>query len=80
MLTPKKNNDATDSRTVSTISAQTLAALGLNELAFLKPVIDEGKAAIGIFSANGIAIGVAPDRATAAAAAIQHDMVPVSVH
>ncbi len=80
MLNPKKNNDASDSRTASTISAQTLAALGLNELAFLKPVVDEGKQAIGIFSANGIAIGVAPDRATAAAAAIQHDMVPVSVH
>ena len=80
MLNPKKNNDASESRTASTISAQTLAALGLNELAFLKPVVDEGKQAIGIFSANGIAIGVAPDRATAAAAAIQHDMVPVSVH
>jgi hypothetical protein len=80
MLNPKKNNDASDSRAASTISAQTLAALGLNELAFLKPVVDEGKQAIGIFSANGIAIGVAPDRATAAAAAIQHDMVPVSVH
>lgn len=62
------------------MTTQTLAVLGLNELAFLKPVMDEGKVAYGIFSANGIAIGIAPDRATAAAAAIQHDLVPVSVH
>lgn len=62
------------------MTTQMLATLGLNELAFLKPVVDEGRLAYGIFSANGIAIGVAPDRDTAAAATIQHDMVPVSVH
>mgnify|MGYP001579674661 FL=1 len=77
MWIPKRSDMNDDS---STMTPQTLAVLGLNELAFLKPVVDEGKPAVGIFSANGIAIGVAPDRATAAAATIQHDMVPVSVH
>jgi len=77
MWIPKKTDMNDDS---STMTPQTLAVLGLNELAFLKPVVDEGRPAYGIFSANGIAIGVAPDRATAAAATIQHDMVPVSVH
>ena len=62
------------------MTSQTFASLGLNELAFLKPVIEDGKLAYGIFSANGVAIGVAPDRDTAFAATIQHDMVPVSVH
>ena len=76
MWTPKRS----DTDDASTMTPQTLAALGLNELAFLKPVVDDGRPAYGIFSANGIAIGVAPDRDTAAAATIQHDMVPVSVH
>jgi hypothetical protein len=76
MWTPKRSEINDD----AAMTAQTLAALGLNELAFLKPVVEDGKPAYGIFSANGIAIGVAPDRDTAAAATIQHDMVPVSVH
>ncbi len=76
MWTPKRSDADND----AAMNSQTFAALGLNELAFLKPVVDEGKPAYGIFSANGVAIGVAPDRDTAAAATIQHDMVPVSVH
>ena len=76
MWTPKRSDADND----DAMTTQMLATLGLNELAFLKPVVDEGKPAYGIFSANGIAIGVAPDRDTAAAATIQHDMVPVSVH
>ena len=46
------------------MTPKNLEALGLNELAFLKPVIDEGKPAYGIFSANGVAIGVAPKLGT----------------
>ena len=76
MWTPKRSDADND----AAMTTQMLATLGLNELAFLKPVVDEGRPAYGIFSANGIAIGVAPDRDTAAAATIQHDMVPVSVH
>jgi hypothetical protein len=77
MWNPKRSE--TDDADIS-MTPKNFAALGLNELAFLKPVIDEGKPAYGIFSANGVAIGVAPDRDTAAAATIQHDMTPVSVH
>jgi len=57
-----------------------LAALGLGGVAYLRPVLVDGKAAVAIFGADGRQIGLAPDVAEAAAAVIEHEMVPVPVH
>lgn len=59
---------------------QQLAELGLGGLAYVRPVVIDGQAAYAIFAANGQQIGLAPDRAVATAAIVQHEMVPVSVH
>lgn len=59
---------------------QQLAELGLGGLAYVRPVMVDGQSAFAIFGADGQQIGLAPDRALADAAIVQHEMVPVSVH
>jgi hypothetical protein len=57
-----------------------LALLGLGGVAYLRPVVVDGQRAVAIFGADGRQIGLAPDVAEAAAAVIEHEMVPVAVH
>jgi hypothetical protein len=59
---------------------QQLAALGVGGLAYVRAVVVDGQSAFAIFAADGQQIGLAPDRALADAAIVQHEMVPVSVH
>jgi hypothetical protein len=59
---------------------QQLAEMGLGGLAYVRPVVVDGQSAFAIFGADGEQIGLAPDRALADAAIVQHEMVPVSVH
>ena len=59
---------------------QQLAEMGLGGLAYVRPVMVDGQSAFAIFGADGEQIGLAPDRALADAAIVQHEMVPVSVH
>lgn len=56
------------------------AALGAQQIAYLRPVQVNGQKAVAIFAADGTQIGAAPDVATAAAAVVQHEMAPVMVH
>ncbi len=63
-----------------TISTQALADLGAPELAYVRAIETPVGPAFGIFAANGIQVGVVPDREVAFAAARQHELTPVSVH
>jgi hypothetical protein len=56
------------------------AALGAQQIAYLRPVVVDGQAAVAIFAADGTQIGAAPDVPTAAAAVVQHEMAPALVH
>jgi hypothetical protein len=56
------------------------AALGTQQIAYLRPVVLNGQAAVAIFAADGTQIGAAPDVQTAAAAVVQHEMAPALVH
>ncbi len=62
------------------LSTNDLAGLGIGDIAYLKPVTIDGLQAFAIHSADGQPLGSAPGRAAAAAAAIQHNLVPLSVH
>ncbi len=62
------------------LSAADLARFGLQEIAYLRPVMVEGVQAIAIHAADGTQIGAAPNAQLAAAAILQHDMEPVLVH
>jgi hypothetical protein len=62
------------------LTAQDFAALGSQNLAFIRPVEEGGSVQWGIFSADGTPIGLAPSRDVAFAAVRQHELEPVSVH
>lgn len=62
------------------LSATDLARFGLQEIAYLRPVVVEGVKAIAIHAADGTQIGAAPNAQLAMAAILQHEMEPVMVH
>lgn len=62
------------------ISPAQLAALGLEEIAFVKPVMTETGPAFAIHAADGTPMAIATDPQLAAAAIIQNDMRPSLVH
>jgi hypothetical protein len=57
-----------------------LSALGVSHIAYVKPVIVNGEAGFAIHAADGTPMALAGDRATAMAAIMQHEMMPLSVH
>lgn len=80
-----KNTDVTKSNGPDghhiMLTAQDFAALGAQNLAFVRKVLDEGgQAQWAIFAADGTPIGMAPSRDVAFAAVRQHDLEPLSVH
>ena len=62
------------------MTTQDFRALGLAQLAYVKPVTEEGQTAYSVHAADGTEIVVMADRATACAAVRQHDLEPLSVH
>lgn len=62
------------------ISPAQLALLGMEEVAFVKPVMTDTGPAFSIHAADGTPMAIASDAKLAAAAIIQNDMVPNSVH
>ena len=59
---------------------QAFAALGIDDLAYIREVFVNGAKAWAIISADGQSLAIAPDRDPAFAAAIQNDKTPLSVH
>jgi hypothetical protein len=57
-----------------------LGALGMSHIAYVKPVMVNGMAGFAIHAADGTPMALADDRATAMAAIVQHEMLPLSVH
>ncbi|HEY4134416.1 MAG TPA: DUF1150 family protein [Alphaproteobacteria bacterium] len=62
------------------MSDHDLASLGLQEVAYVKPVKVEGNNVFGVYAADGTEIAILADRDVAMAAIRQNDLAPVSVH
>ena len=62
------------------ISPQQLAMLGMQQIAYIKPVVVNGTAAFAIHAADGTPMAIAEGREVALAAIVQHEMVPALVH
>jgi hypothetical protein len=62
------------------VTTDQLGALGVSHIAYVKPVIVNGEAGFAIHAADGTPMALAGDRATAMAAIVQHEMLPLSVH
>ena len=62
------------------ITAEQLGQLGVSQIAYIKSVTVDGAAAFAVHAADGTPMAIIPDRATAFAAVVQHEMFPASVH
>ncbi len=62
------------------LSPADLGRLGLQQMAYVKPVIFNGAQAFAIHAADGTPMAVAPDQSLACAAIVEHEMVPLLVH
>ena len=63
-----------------TLSNSDLFYLGLDELAYIKRIVEDDENIFGIFAADGELIGMAPELELARVMAIQNDLYPVNVH
>ena len=70
----------TNPTTPQTIDSADFVALGLNDIAYVKPAIVEGKQAYAVHAADGTQMALFAERDVAFAAVRRHDMEPVSVH
>jgi hypothetical protein len=62
------------------LSREAFAALGLNQLAYVKPIVVDGRKAFAIHAADGSELAVFDDRDAAFVAAQRNDFHTVSVH
>ena len=69
-----------ESNSYKPLSEAEWQAFMVNQVAYIKPVRDKGQAVFGIYAADGTQLALIGDRDTAFAAALSHDLQPVSVH
>ena len=62
------------------MSSRELALFGMQDLAYVKPVVVNGVTAFAVHAADGTQVAVLPDREIALATVRQHDLEPLSVH
>jgi hypothetical protein len=62
------------------MSSRELALFGMQDLAYVKPVLVNGITAFAVHAADGTQVTVLPDREIALATVRQHDLEPLSVH
>jgi hypothetical protein len=62
------------------ISTEQLAQLGMQQIAYVKPVVVDGAACFAIHAADGTPMAIAGGLDVAVAAIMQHEMMPAQVH
>ena len=62
------------------MSSRELALFGMQDHAYVKPVLVNGVTAFAVHAADGTQVTVLPDREIALATVRQHDLEPLSVH
>jgi len=62
------------------LSVQDWARFGVQEIAYIRPVVVNGVPAVSIHAADGTPIGAAPNAELAIAALEQHELAAVLVH
>jgi len=77
--TREENGGALVSVDIRHLSEGQLAALGMTQIAYVKPVVINGARAFAIHAADGSAMGVAADEKVAVAAIRQHGLEPALV-
>lgn len=69
-----------NTQAIRQLTVEQLALLGIADIAYVKPVMNDGQPMFAIHAADGRQVGVMADREVAFAAVRQNDLEPVSVH
>ncbi|WP_343564114.1 DUF1150 family protein [Kiloniella sp. b19] len=64
----------------SALSEQDMMQLGVEAVAYVRPVEEDGEELYGIFAADGTQIASVENRDIAFATILQNDLSPLSVH
>ncbi len=75
-----KSNNPSGSSLSPNLTPADFAALGTDDIAYVKPVVVNGAHAYAIHAANGQHLAVVPNRDLALATVRQNELEPVSVH
>jgi hypothetical protein len=62
------------------ISTQDLMVLGLNQIAYIRPVVENGQHLFAVHAADGTRLGLLPTRDIAVSALLEHDLEAVALH
>jgi hypothetical protein len=65
---------------IQTMTPAAFAALGMEQIAYIKPIVVDGQTGFGIYTANGQQVAVMPNRDLAIEAVRQNDLAPLLVH
>ena len=79
-IQPEQQAVSTAVMDIRHISTEQLAQLGMQQIAYVKPVTVNGTAAFAIHAADGTPMAIAGELDVAVAAIVQHEMVPAQVH
>ncbi len=81
---PRRNPDVPAVQNVALdirrLSPSQLAALGVAQIAYVRPIVIDGAKAFSIYAADGTPMATAGDLNVALAAVVHHEMVPALVH
>lgn len=69
-----------ETKLLNGVSRDDWAAFAVNDLAYVKPIVEDGVEAFSIHAADGAQLAVLADREVAFAAVRQHGLEPASVH
>ncbi len=67
-------------RTLRSLSSQDFLSLGLSQVAYVRPVEQDGHSYYAIYAADGTKMAVLVSRDAALAVIRQHDMEPLTLH
>jgi hypothetical protein len=75
-----KTNSSSGTSLSPNLTPADFVALGVDDVAYVKPVVVNGARAYAIHAANGQHLAVVPNRDLALATVRQNELEPVSVH
>ena len=75
-----KTNSSSGTPLSPSLTPADFVALGVDDVAYVKPVVVNGARAYAIHAANGQHLAVVPNRDLALATVRQNELEPVSVH
>lgn len=67
-------------RTLRSLSSQDFLSLGMSQVAYVKPLEQDGHSYFAIYAADGTQMAVLANRDAALAVIRQHDMEPLTLH